>query len=160
MSPFQFFSFFSKLKFQKVQRVSRVKFFRTMRVFQSSHFSFDFRKLINVYKGPPSIFFILQQTALSKNPKCPNNNFESFALFSLIYSADVGHSRLISGCSIRNQMSAAVSFVMPQIFLCCGMCHSPLPDWDVDANELVTVEVMAAQQNLQKATLEFELLRK
>ena len=30
----------------------------------------------------------------------------------------------------------------------------------MDANELVTVEVMAAQQNLQKGTLDFIFLRK
>ena len=39
-------------------------------------------------------------------------------------------------------------------------CHSPLPNWNVDVDELVTVEVMAAQRNIQKRTLDFKLLRK
>ena len=40
------------------------------------------------------------------------------------------------------------------------ICHSPLPDWNADADELLTAEVMAVQQNFQKGTLDVKLLRK
>ena len=33
--------------------------------------------------------------------------------------------------------------------------HSSLPDWNVDADELATAEVMTVQRNFQEGTLDF-----
>ena len=53
-----------------------------------------------------------------------------------------------------HQNLPSVSIILP-----FHNCHSPLPDWKVDADELATAEVMAVQRNFQKGTLDFKLLR-